>query len=77
MLKFMRAQKKKSGFTPRQVHVDQEKCDQINECVANFACPTFSRDEKGIVTVNEDLCIGDGSCVQTCPVNAVKYEGGK
>ena len=77
MLKFMRTQKKKSGFSPRQVHVDQEKCDQINECVSTFACPTFSRDEKGVVTVNEDLCIGDGSCVQTCPVNAVKYEGGK
>lgn len=77
MLKFMRTQKKKSSYIPRQVHVDQGKCDQINECISTFACPTFSKDDKGKITINEDLCIGDGSCVQTCPVNAVKYEGGK
>ena len=77
MLKFMRTHKKKNGFILRQVQVDQEKCDKINECISTFACPTFSRDEKGTVIVNKDLCIGDGSCVQTCPASAVKYDGGK
>jgi len=77
MLKFMRTQKKKSGYLLRQVHVDQNKCDQLNECISSFACPTFSRDDKGVITINSDLCIGDGSCVQTCPVSAVNFDGGK
>lgn len=71
MLKFTREQRKKSSYTPRQVTIDQEICEQIHECVAHFACPTFTRLPDGRIEVNHDLCIGDGSCVQTCPVGAI------
>lgn len=48
-------------------------------CVA--ACPTgaHSKDEEtGLVTVDADVCIGCGSCVEACPYNApqlVEKEG--
>jgi indolepyruvate ferredoxin oxidoreductase, alpha subunit len=72
MLKFMREQKRK-GVATRQVHIDQQVCDRTAECIENFACPTFYRNKDGSITINKDLCIGDGSCLQTCPVSAVKY----
>jgi Pyruvate/2-oxoacid:ferredoxin oxidoreductase gamma subunit len=70
MLKFVREQQKKPGYVKRQVKIDQQKCDQIHACVSRFACPTFQRQEDGRVLVNGDLCIGDGSCIQTCPAGA-------
>lgn len=71
MLKFMRQQKKKPGYKQRVVNIDQTKCQRIHECVEKFACPTFARDRAGQVSINYDLCIGDGSCIQTCPVEAI------
>jgi indolepyruvate ferredoxin oxidoreductase alpha subunit len=71
MLKFNREQRKKSSHRPRQVDIDQGKCRRIHDCVAAFACPTFTRHQDGTVNVNPDLCIGDGSCIQTCPIKAI------
>jgi indolepyruvate ferredoxin oxidoreductase, alpha subunit len=71
MLKCMRQQKKNSDYRQRVVAVDDSKCQRIHACVETFACPTFTRDREGRVTINRDLCIGDGSCVQTCPVKAI------
>lgn len=71
MLKFMRQRRKKEDYTPRQVHVDQQKCDHIRECIEKFACPSFMRSKDGTITINPDLCIGDGSCMQTCPSSAI------
>lgn len=71
MLKFMRQQKKKPDYQQRAVDIDQKKCQRIHECVEKFACPTFTRDPQGQVSINQDLCIGDGSCIQTCPVKAI------
>ncbi|MEW5909976.1 MAG: indolepyruvate ferredoxin oxidoreductase subunit alpha, partial [Thermodesulfobacteriota bacterium] len=71
MLKFNREQRKKSNYRLRQVEIDQDKCRRIHDCVAAFGCPTFTRHEDGSVTVNPDLCIGDGSCIQTCPAQAI------
>jgi indolepyruvate ferredoxin oxidoreductase alpha subunit len=72
MLKFTRDQRRRMpGFRMPAVRVDQEKCERIYECVARFGCPSFVRHEDGSVTVNEDLCIGDGSCLQTCPTTAL------
>ncbi len=73
MLKFTKAQKRKSDAPVRQVSVDTSSCDRSYECINRFACPTFYRNSDGTVTINKDLCIGDGSCIQTCPVNAIKY----
>ena len=44
MLKFTRKQKKTMpGFKLPNVRVDQEKCERIYECVAEFGCPSFQR----------------------------------
>jgi indolepyruvate ferredoxin oxidoreductase alpha subunit len=71
MLLFARQQRKKSGHTPNPVTIDQEQCARIHTCVQEFACPSFSRASDGKVTVNRELCIGDGSCMQTCPTKAI------
>jgi indolepyruvate ferredoxin oxidoreductase alpha subunit len=77
MLKFMRAQRKKPGFAPRAVHIDQDACQRIHRCVSEFGCPTFQLRGDGQVDVNPDLCIGDASCVQTCPAKAIENKPGK
>ncbi len=71
MLKFTREQRKKPGYQRRQVAIDQDACERIHACVAAFGCPTFTRGVQGRITVNTDLCIGDGSCIQTCPSKAI------
>jgi indolepyruvate ferredoxin oxidoreductase alpha subunit len=71
MLKFYRQQRKKPGFQPYQVDIDQEACDQLHVCIEQFGCPTFTLSEEGKVEINRDLCIGDGSCIQTCPRQAI------
>jgi indolepyruvate ferredoxin oxidoreductase alpha subunit len=77
MLKFTREQRRKSGYRQRQVAIDQAVCERIHTCVEAFGCPTFNRDAAGNVTVNTDLCIGDGSCMQTCPTQAIAPAGQK
>ena len=72
MLKFMRQQRKKPGFVPRAVAIDPDTCRHIHDCVATFGCPTFQLQGDGRVEVNRDLCIGDGSCVATCPAHAIE-----
>jgi indolepyruvate ferredoxin oxidoreductase alpha subunit len=79
MLKFTREQRRKGLFYPRQIMVDQTVCEKIHICVEKFACPTFQREENGEINTEKDLCIGDGSCQQTCPAKALiqeKAEGG-
>jgi indolepyruvate ferredoxin oxidoreductase alpha subunit len=71
MLKFTREQRRKTGYRPRQVAVDADVCKQIHACVSDFACPTFALGPDGKVSINTDICIGDGSCIQTCPAGAV------
>jgi indolepyruvate ferredoxin oxidoreductase alpha subunit len=71
MLKFTREQSRKPGYKRRRVEIDQEQCERLHKCVEEFACPTFQRKGEGRVEVNEDLCIGDGSCIQTCPAKAI------
>jgi len=70
MLKFTREQRRKLKTMPKPVRVGP-KCDRRYVCVKRFACPTFQRGEDGSVWVQEDLCIGDRSCMQTCPVDAI------
>jgi len=71
MLKFTRKQRRRPEFQLRQVAVDQQACNRLHACIEKFACPTFSRDQTGQITINPDLCIGDGSCRQTCPSQAI------
>ena len=71
MLKFTREARRKPGWSARRVKIDQAVCEHAHDCVERFACPTFQRDSEGRVHVHPDLCIGDGSCRQTCPVEAI------
>ncbi|MGC4119518.1 MAG: thiamine pyrophosphate-dependent enzyme [Myxococcales bacterium] len=72
MLKLTRDMKRKNpAYKTRPVAIDQAKCDQRHTCVAEFGCPSFVRAADGTITVHPDLCIGDGSCLQTCPVEAI------
>ena len=71
MLKFTREQRRKPGYQARRVDIDQEKCQRIYECIEKFGCPTFTRTDNGSIVINSDLCIGDGSCLQTCPSGAI------
>ncbi len=72
MLKFNRQARKKPNYQLRQVDIDQSKCERIHTCVARFGCPSFTRSADGRVQINPDLCIGDGSCMQTCPTQAIE-----
>jgi indolepyruvate ferredoxin oxidoreductase alpha subunit len=54
------------------VSIDQKMCQRLHECVAAFACPSFIRQADGLIEINPDLCIGDGSCIQTCPRAAIQ-----
>ena len=75
MLKFMRDRwRANPGLKPQHVAVDQAKCARHYTCAADFACPSFIRHADGSVTVNTELCIGDGSCIQTCPAQAIGRE---
>lgn len=72
MLKFTKEQRKKSGYQAKKVHIDQGLCERTHECVAAFGCPTFTLSNEGKININHDLCIGDGSCLQVCPVSAIQ-----
>jgi len=72
MLKLNREQRRKPGYKQKHVEISQDKCERFNECIEKFACPTFTRKEDGQIYVNRDLCIGDRSCIQTCPVEAIE-----
>jgi indolepyruvate ferredoxin oxidoreductase, alpha subunit len=72
MLKFTRELKKKRpDYKPNPVEVNQETCNRAMTCLREFACPSFQLEEDGSITVSKDLCIGDGSCIQTCAVKAI------
>ena len=81
MLKFMKEKRHANpAFKTQHVAVAQGSCARHYVCAAEFACPSFIRHPDGSVTVNKDLCIGDGSCKQTCPSQAIGAEktgGGK
>ncbi|MBN2725684.1 MAG: 4Fe-4S binding protein [Deltaproteobacteria bacterium] len=77
MLKFTREQRRKTSFTPKTVTVDQSSCDHNYTCISSFGCPSFFITDEGNVTINEDLCIGDGSCIQTCPSDAIDFSRNK
>jgi indolepyruvate ferredoxin oxidoreductase alpha subunit len=71
MLKFTREARRKPGWAARRVRIDQQTCTLNRACIERFACPSFQYDEAGRVTVSPELCIGDGSCRQTCPTGAI------
>lgn len=72
MLKFTREHRKKGSSRPGHAIVKQDICTRIHECIEVFGCPSFQRESDGSVWVTRDLCIGDGSCLATCPSSALE-----
>jgi indolepyruvate ferredoxin oxidoreductase alpha subunit len=75
MLKFVRDRRKRGVEVSSRAEIRQDICERIHDCVSVFACPSFVLEGDGSVGVHPDLCIGDGSCVQTCPVEAIELKG--
>ena len=75
MLKHVREQKRRGAWKGVPVAVNQAACRRVHECVSVFACPSYQIDDQGAVRVQEDLCIGDGSCLQTCQAAAIESRG--
>lgn len=80
MLKVMRERNAAGTPVPPPVEITID-CNQNYTCVNSFACPTFQRNADGNIIIHNDLCIGDGSCRQTCPTKAIihslKDKGGQ
>ncbi len=74
MLKQMRGKRSQSGFQITPVEIQQDDCTRSYECVEKFGCPSFIRNKDGRITINPDLCIGDGSCIQVCPSKAIHIQ---
>ena len=74
MLKFTRDQRRRGRPSKARAVVDSEKCDRLRHCLGQFACPALHLTEDGSAGVHPDLCIGDGSCVQVCPVEALSLK---
>ncbi len=73
MLKFTRELRRKGNSTPKPVKIGT-KCNLSYKCLSEFACPSYQIKENGEVWVQTDLCIGDGSCKQTCPSLAIESQ---
>jgi indolepyruvate ferredoxin oxidoreductase alpha subunit len=49
-----------------------EKCIACRKCVDQFECPALLMDEEsGRAGVNRDRCVGCGTCIPVCPVDAI------
>ena len=75
MLKLTRENRRRGVVPKKKAVIDQQRCDRLNVCVADFACPSFVRGSSGEISVNPELCIGDGSCLQVCPSSAIELTG--
>ena len=76
MLKFTRENRRKGRLAPPPVRVS-ETCNMKKVCISDFACPTYQYAADGKVVVQNDLCIGDQSCRQNCPTQAIVPTTGK
>ncbi|MBW1782851.1 MAG: 4Fe-4S binding protein [Deltaproteobacteria bacterium] len=71
------------GVGPRLVRVIERAPDFIpvycHHCArppCRDACPVdaISRNDQGIVLIDDDVCIGCRECVEACPFGAMQYE---
>lgn len=55
----------------RPVVIDENKCEGCGTCYEVFGCPAIGRLASGQAFIHDDLCNGNGSCIQVCPVGAI------
>ena len=74
------------GVGPRLIQVREESPDFIpiycHHCArppCRDACPVeaITRNDQGIVLIDEALCIGCRDCVEACPFGAMQFEGNR
>ena len=64
----------RSGQESFQVDID-ESCIGCKKCVVAFECPALSMDnETNKAVIDQDRCIGCGTCIPVCPVNSIVKE---
>ena len=52
-----------------------DSCIGCEKCTGAFECPALYMDrEKNMAVVDQDRCIGCGTCIPVCPVNAIVQE---
>lgn len=74
MLKKTREEKREGTYKNNKINILQNECTKLMTCISEFGCPSFQIAEDGKIWVHEDLCIGDGSCIQTCESKAIKLK---
>lgn len=59
-------------FEPREVQVNEERCNGCMICINDFGCPAISyHKEKKKVTIDKMICVGCGLCVDVCKREAI------
>ena len=55
------------------VFIDPDICARCYTCVEEFGCPAIQRGSLAGAApwIHEELCNGNGSCIQVCPVKAI------
>ena len=59
----------------KPVVIDENICEGCGICYEHFACPAIARQRNGQAFILNDLCNGNGSCIQVCPVGAIVRPG--
>jgi indolepyruvate ferredoxin oxidoreductase alpha subunit len=60
---------------PSAVITILDTCIGCEKCTGAFECPALSMDrENNVAVVDQDRCIGCGTCIPVCPVNAIVAE---
>jgi indolepyruvate ferredoxin oxidoreductase alpha subunit len=55
-----------------------DDCINCKACMDTFECPAILHDEKkNQAQIDQNRCIGCGVCVNVCPTEAIRAEGGK
>jgi len=63
---------RRQGRAPQPPVQIGDACTRQLTCITEFGCPSFQRAADGRIHVHPDLCIGDGSCRQTCAAGAIE-----
>ncbi len=63
---------RRSGIEIPTYVIDQDKCIACRICYDWFSCPAIFPTEGGKATIDPELCVGCGACVQVCPVKAIR-----
>ena len=70
---------RKASITQERFAVTSTKtCVGCRRCVEQFECPALLMDEAtGRAAIDAGRCVGCGTCIPVCPVNAIVAEKGQ